>query len=36
MGVAIFFSMIFWYFCFLVLARRPCQGSEPRKKYMNT
>lgn len=28
-GVDIFFSLIRSYFCFLVIAFRPCQGSEP-------
>ena len=36
MGVDIFFSLIFSYFCFLVAAFRPCQGREPRRKYMTT
>lgn len=31
-----FFSPIFSYFCLLVAALRPCQGNEPRKKYINT
>ena len=32
--VVIFFSMIRSYFCFLVAALRPCQGSWPRRKYI--
>src|SRR5271167_2365835 len=35
-GVVIFFSMIRSYFCFLVAAFSPCQGSEPRQKYSMT
>ena len=35
-GVDIFFSLIFSYFCFLVAALSPCQGSEPRLKYIST
>lgn len=31
-----FFSPIFSYFCLFVAALRPCQGSEPRKKYIKT
>lgn len=31
-----FFSPIFSYFCLFVAALRPCQGSEPLKKYMKT
>uniref|UniRef100_A0A674IJ27 Uncharacterized protein n=1 Tax=Terrapene triunguis TaxID=2587831 RepID=A0A674IJ27_9SAUR len=36
MGVDIFFSLIRSYFWRLVAALRPCQGSEPRLKYMST
>lgn len=36
MGVDIFFSLILSYFWRLVAALRPCQGSEPRLKYMST
>lgn len=35
-GVDIFFSLILSYFWRLVAALRPCQGSEPRLKYMST
>lgn len=35
-GVVCFFSPIFSYFCLFVAALRPCQGSPPRRKYMNT
>ena len=31
-GVVCFFSPIFSYFCLLVAALSPCQGSPPRKK----
>jgi len=34
--VAIFFSDIISYFCRLVAARNPCQGKEPRLKYIKT
>lgn len=33
MGVPIFFSEIFSYFCFLVAAFRPCHGSEPLQQW---
>lgn len=36
MGVDIFFSLMRSYFCLLVAALRPCQGREPRLKYMRT
>lgn len=36
MGVDIFFSLMRSYFCLLVAAFRPCQGREPRLKYMRT
>ena len=36
MGVDIFFSEIFSYFCFFVAAFSPCHGSDPRRKYINT
>ena len=35
-GVDIFFSLIFSYFCFFVAAFRPCHGNEPRRKYIRT
>lgn len=35
-GVDIFFSLMRSYFCLLVAAFSPCQGSEPRLKYMRT
>jgi hypothetical protein len=31
-GVAIFFSLIFSYFCFFVAAFKPCHGKLPLKK----
>ncbi len=36
MGVLIFFSLIFSYFCFFVAALSPCQGKLPRRKYIST
>ena len=36
MVVDSFFSMILSYFCFLVAARSPCHGNDPRRKYMMT
>lgn len=36
MGVDIFFSLMRSYFCLLVAALSPCQGREPRLKYMST
>lgn len=36
MTVLCFLSPIFSYFCLFVAAFNPCQGSEPRKKYMKT
>ena len=36
MGVDIFFSLILSYFCRLVAAFSPYQGSEPRLKYIST
>lgn len=36
MGVDIFFSLMRSYFCLLVAALRPCQGREPRLKYIRT
>lgn len=36
MGVDIFFSLMRSYFCLFVAALRPCQGREPRLKYMRT
>ena len=35
MGVALFVSPIFWYLSFRVSAFSPCQGRDPRRKYMN-
>lgn len=35
-GVDIFFSLMRSYFCLFVAALSPCQGSEPRLKYMRT
>lgn len=36
MGVDIFFSLIRSYFCLFVAAFSPCQGREPRLKYIST
>lgn len=36
MGVDIFFSLMRSYFCLLVAALRPCQGRDPRLKYIRT
>lgn len=36
MGVDIFFSLMRSYFCLFVAALRPCQGRDPRLKYMRT
>lgn len=35
-GVDIFFSEIFSYFCFFVAALSPCHGKDPRLKYIKT
>jgi len=36
MAVVCFFSPIFSYFCLLVAAFKPCQGSPPLRKYIKT